>query len=285
MTTTDDAMTRLRRVNPVLGLPQAPNIDLVLRKLDAHSDDLPAPPAARARRRPIAALAIASVLVAAVVVTFAIRAGGGDVDVAAAAFRAVGSGNGITHAVMTTTTSNPHGSGSSPSAEVQSWSAPEHGQLHVIQKTGTETVEWTTDPERQLTWSSQHPDVIREHRFAAAGERSTQQDPIAELRAAYEAHQLRVVGKVDQAGRPVWQLRGEGVEESTGFSTTTLVDVDGESFVPLRIVTEVKPAGETTAESALRTVTTFSSFTSGEYTQSSAEDLGMSPHPGATVQP
>jgi hypothetical protein len=242
-----DMIDRVRRVNPVPEDPPAPPISplLALREPWPQVSDAARAHTSGARARGWAPsrrlLAVLPIVVIAVALGFALfgDGGGGQFNVAAAVYRAIAPGHGVRYIV---TDQESERDGKRTLLHVQRWSISDppsertvslerrnYGREHSVR------IESAIAP--GATWSSWwsgRPGVI-EHTKATG----TLKDEVAIIRAAYRAGRLRVLGRTEISGRPVYRL--QVIPPRTGpavrnRATPTDLLVDARTFVPIEVI-------------------------------------------------
>jgi hypothetical protein len=297
--TAAEAIQQIRRVNPVRADPPAPPVEQLLARLDLSARALDGAFRPRPRRawrgsavpRLIVGVAVGTGVVLGVAVV-AGGPGGGGVNVAAAVDRAITPGRGVLHMVLES--ENALGGRITSTVHEEIWTSQNPRRMRILStlKAGGETVEGegavlSTSPPRTLSWSASRPDVITENTSPV---NATDATPVAMLHRFYSEGRLKVLGKSDLEGRPVWRLEVQRDPSAPSQSVNgqpvpaATVLVDAKTFVPIENV--IPSAGSEGGHPVLQT-TKVRYVTYQELPASPADErlLTLASHPGTKTVP
>jgi RNA polymerase sigma-70 factor (ECF subfamily) len=242
--------------------------------------------AARRRRRRVFVTAVSGLAAVAALLVFALAGGGGGAqfDVAAAVYRALPVGPGV---LYTVTEEEDEMNGSRSRTRMERWrvASPsrERSVSRVWRNYGRERV-WRGEAAIPAggtwsSWSTFRPGVI-EHSKARGVLRVAGVVEPSTIRAAYQSGALRVVGKGEFEGTPVYRLE---VDSSRCSSRCQVriggLMVDARTFLPIY----VEYARDRQGRRVPRFVLRYLVYKELPLTSANVALLAMRPHPGARV--
>lgn len=294
--TTDRTIEYVRSVNPVALEAPAPPVGPLLERLDSSIRGLDDPFRAKPRRTagaPLGRLAAGTAVATGITVaaiTLTGGAGPGAVSVAAAVDRAITPGPGVLHIVMST--ENTVDGHLTTSTQQQIWSVqnPRRQRVVTTLRTGGETVEdegalLSTNPPQALSWSAAEPGTIHEDNSPFD---RTVQSPVAWLHSAYAAGRLKVIGKSELNGRPVWRLEvltdpAQAPQTINGQPVPApTVLVDANTFTPLENVI-YSVSGQKGSQALDTTTVHYTTYEELPASPSNESLLNLADHPGAKI--
>ena len=275
---------------PVDADTQPPPVAQLIRRLDTSIRPLDTvPPTLHTRRRPprrrrvIAAAAVACASLA-VALALSDVGGGGHLDVAAAAYQATTTGPGVLH--MSIVSERTIG-GSTRSTSAQIWTAQNPRRMRLVHTDSEETLESTlsTEPVRELQWSSSRPTVIEES--SPAGIDKTEVSPVAVIHRLLGEGRASVIGKATYEGHEAWELQMHPQAPPASFDGSQLPDptllVAAGTYAPLELIEHYVTSENGKPELAEQR----ERYVEYEELPTNAQDealLTLAPHSGASVR-